>query len=106
MREVVDQIVTSYKKDFEYDILAIKDAGYDDVFLWAPRPNGTQLAKLVFEGEAQDAREYVEAVQKVMAPPLWYLVTRHRIDAVTPKEAMELAGKYAGKAAMAARMAA
>ena len=106
MAAVVDQTVKSYHQDFEYDTARIKDAGFDDVFLWAPRSNGTQLASLVFEGEAKDAREYIEAVQKVMAPPIWYLVTRHRIDAVSPKEAMALACKYAGKATMAARIAA
>ena len=98
---VVDQTVKTYRQDFEYDVDLIKNANYEDVFLWAPRANGTQLASLVFEGTARDAREYVEAVQKVMAPPIWYLITRHRIDPVTPKEAMALAVKYAEKAALA-----
>jgi len=106
MSAVVDKIVQDYKTDFDYDVQHIVDAGNDDVFLWAPRRNGTQLIWLVFEGEPCDAREYVEAVQKVMRPEIWYFGTRHRIDAVTPKEAMEFACQYAGKAEMAKRIAA
>lgn len=45
MREVFNEVVINYRKDFSYDVEFINSADYSG-FFWVPRENGTHLIGL------------------------------------------------------------